>query len=237
MARLDEQERELPAEVAARSGHTAPVLIALTAAFAFGAIDQYLQVLIPSSQLSVSLFTVQVSGMSAPWLLVPFLAGAWQMSRRRAALVGLAATWLAVLAWVLMIISPMEGSHLGAAPPGWHGSYNQLTLHMFAASLASQWLWFAGGLITGPLYGWLGHYWRMRRSTAAALLAVLPVLLEPASVWLASHWSLGIPGTRHFQWPDQRGAVAAEVTEFAVGVLLVGAVAKVMARARAFARA
>lgn len=234
---MGEGERELPAGVVARRGRIGLVLIALTAAFAFGAIDQYLQVVIPSSHLGASLFAGQVSGMSAPWLLVPFLAGAWQGSQRRAALVGLAATWLAVLAWILMIISPMEGSHLGAPPPGLIGSYNQLTPHMFAASLASQWLWFASGLITGPLYGWLGYRWRARQSTAAALLVALPVLLEPAAIWLTSRLGLGIPGTGRFQWPDQLGAVAAEFTELAVGLLLTAAVVKVMVRARSSARA
>src|SRR5215471_8167861 len=81
------------------------VLITLVAAFAFGAIDQYLGAL-QSPTLT------EVSTMSAPWLLLPFLAGAWQAGQRRAALVGLAATWLAVLAYVAMIVSPMEGTHL-----------------------------------------------------------------------------------------------------------------------------
>lgn len=107
---------------------------------------------------------------------------------------------------------------------------------MFAASLASQRLWFAGGLITGPLYGWLGYRWRARQSTAAALLAALPVLLEPAALWLTSSLGLGIPGTSHFQWPDQRGAVAAEFTELAVGMLLTAAATKVMARGQISAR-
>src|SRR5262245_51692891 len=83
-----------------RNGMSA-IIIALTAAFAFGAIDQYLGTLRSS-------FLTEVSAMSAPWLLVPFLAGAWQAGHRRAVLVGLAATWLSVLAYVVMIISPME---------------------------------------------------------------------------------------------------------------------------------
>jgi hypothetical protein len=233
---LTGMDRQVPS--AARPGRTVPILIGLAAAFAFGAADQYLQVVIPSgSHLSASLFAVQISGMSAPWLLVAFLAGAWQGSQRRAALVGLGATWLAILAWTLMIISPMEGSHLGAPPPGWHGSYNQLTVHMFAASLATQLMWFAGGLISGPLYGWLGYRWRTRRSAAACLVAALPVLLEPAALWLTSHLNMSIPGTSHFQWPDQRGAVAAEFAELAVGVLLTTAAVKVIARGRASARA
>jgi hypothetical protein len=44
------------------------VIMALTAAVAFGAIDQYLGTL---SSWSLA----EVSGMSAPWLLLPFLAG------------------------------------------------------------------------------------------------------------------------------------------------------------------
>lgn len=45
------------------------VIVALAAAFTFGAIDQYLGAV-------RSPFLTEVSGMSAPWLLVPFLAGA-----------------------------------------------------------------------------------------------------------------------------------------------------------------
>jgi hypothetical protein len=62
-----------------------------------------------SSHLGAHLFAAEVSKMSAPWLLVAFLAGAWQGGPRRAELVGLAATWLAILAYVLMIVSPGGG--------------------------------------------------------------------------------------------------------------------------------
>lgn len=219
MAGMDERDQELPAEVAARSDRAALVVIVLVAAFAFGAIDQLIPWAISkSSHVGLDMFAVQVSKMSAPWLLVPFLAGAWQSGRLRAAMLGLAATWLAVLAYVVMIVSPMEGVHL--------------TPRTFAFSLASQWPWFAGGLITGPLYGWLGQLWRTRRSAVAALLAALPVLLEPAALWLSSR--LGLGGTRllFFQWPYQRGAVAAEFAEIAAGVVLTYAAAKVMARSR-----
>jgi hypothetical protein len=74
------------------------VIVALAAAFSFGAIDQYLGAVQSS-------FLTEVSVMSAPWLLVPFLAGASQASQRRAAFLGLVATWLSVLAYVSMTIS------------------------------------------------------------------------------------------------------------------------------------
>ena len=225
MTKADGPRQDLAAGVTARPGGVALVVIALTAAFAFGAIDQYLQVAIPeSSHLGAHQFLVQVSnGMSALWLLVPFLAGAWQASQRRAALVGLAATWLSVLAYVFMIVTPMEGVHL--------------TPRAFAFSLASQWPWFAGSLITGPLYGWLGHRWRARRSLAAALLAALPVLLEPGARWLAAGLGLGNSPWIPFQWPLDSGGVTAEFAELAVGLLLTWTAIRFIARDRASARA
>ena len=195
-------------------------MIVLAAAFAFGAIDQYLGAL-------HSLFLTEVSGMSAPWLLVPFLAGAAQPGQRRAALTGLAATWLAVLGYVLMIVSPMEGTHLGPRPAGLTGTWNQLSSHLLLATLASQWLWFAGGLIAGPLYGWLGYRFLARRSWAAALLAALPVLLEPVVRWLAAHASL-----LSFQWPAGGPALIAEAGEVGVGLLLTGAIVMAIVRGR-----
>jgi hypothetical protein len=221
----DWRNRDLAAGALARPGGTARVVMALTAAFAFGAIDQYLQVAISiSSQPGAYQFAVQVSnGMSAPWLLVPFLAGAWQADRLRAAVVGLVATWLSVLAYVLMVVSPMEGVHL--------------TPRALAFSLASQWPWFAGGLITGPLFGWLGHRWRARQSPAVALLVALPVLLEPCARWLANGLGLGSVPWIPFRWPLDAGGVTAEFAELTVGLLLTCAVIRVVVRDRDSARA
>lgn len=75
----DGQSDDLAAGGQARPGGVAPVVIALTAAVAFGAVDQYLPVAMSmSSRPGAYLFVVEISKMSAPWLLVPFLAGAWQ---------------------------------------------------------------------------------------------------------------------------------------------------------------
>lgn len=201
------------------------VIVALAAAFSFGAIDQYLGAVQSS-------FLTEVSVMSAPWLLVPFLAGAWQASRRRAAFLGFVATWLSVLAYVVMTISPLEGTHLGPRPAGLIGSWNQLTAHLFLATLGSQRLWFAGGLISGPLYGWLGYWWRTRRSWAAALLAALPLLLEPTAWWLTARSGLGnVSGP--FQGTLYSPAAFAEA---AFGLMMTGVVVTKMARAQGRAR-
>ena len=104
-----------------------------------------------------------------------------------------------------MIISPMEGA--------------RFTGSAVASTTASQWMWFTGGLLSGPVYGLLGYYWHARRSWAAALLATLPLVLEPAARWLADHFGV-------LSWSSFAPAVYAEVTaglalSVAVGVALV----------------
>jgi len=189
-----------------RSRTAAPVVIALAAAVAFGAVDQYLGSL-------YSPFLTAVSGMSAPWLLLPFIVGACQPNRRRAVVLGLAVSWLAVGAYVLMIVSPMEGVHT--------------TVREIAFTAATQWLWFLGGLVSGPLYGLLGHYWRAGRSWPVALLAALPVMLEPAARWFATREGL----TSWSSFPP------ADFAEVLTGLALTIVVTVAIARARTAGRA
>jgi hypothetical protein len=168
----------------------------LTGAFALGALDQYLGA-------QYSRFGTEVSLMSAPWLLVPFVAGAGQLQWRRAAWLGLAATWLALLGDVLMIVSPMEGVHL--------------TVHQFAISASSQWPWFLGGLVSGPVYGVLGHRWRLSRSWLSAALAAAPLILEPVAAALGLRYSI---------------SAGACCLEAGAGLLLAGFFAIAIARSR-----
>jgi hypothetical protein len=193
-------------------GRKATAVTILIGAAAFGAIDQYL-----GAQYSP--FLIEVSGLSAPWLLLPFLAGASQPAARPAALLGLATTWLAVAAYSFMTASPMEGVHL--------------TPQMYLATLARQWPWLAGGLVTSPLYGWLGHRFRVRRSWAVGLLAALPVLLEPGGRWLTTHCGLDRLARWEFSWPPSglgQGAVTAMLAEACLGLLLMAVTAAVALR-------
>jgi hypothetical protein len=179
---------------------------------AFGAIDQYF-----GAQYSP--FLIEVSGLSAPWLLVPFLAGASQPAARPAALLGWATTWLAIVAYTFMEFSPVEGT--------------QLTPHAYLACLVRQWPWIAGGLLTGPLYGWLGHRFRAHRSWAAGLLAALPVFLEPAGRWLTTDLGLDRLARWQFSWPPAglgHGAVTAMLAEACLGLLLLAVMTAVARR-------
>jgi hypothetical protein len=188
------------------------VVAILVGAVVFGAVDQYL-----GAQYSP--FLIEVSGLSAPWLLLPFLAGASQPAARPAALLGLATTWLAVAAYSFMTVSPVEGVHL--------------TSQAYLQDLARQWPWLAGGLVTGPLYGWLGHRFRAHRSWTVGLLAALPVVLEPAGRWLTTHFGLDRLLRWEFSWPPSglgQGAVSAMLAEACLGLLLIAATAAVALR-------
>ena len=153
------------------------VVVALLLAFAFGAGDQYL------GSMSWVPWAADVSLLSAPWLVLGFAAGATQRTSRRAAVLGLGCTIAALVGYGLMTLSPVENAHLSL-----------VTATGFASS---ERLVFAGALLTGPLFGWLGHAWRSRRFVGGAFLTAAVVCLEPLahtgagdairfrSVWLA----------------------------------------------------
>jgi hypothetical protein len=117
--------------------------------------------------LRLGWWTQSVSQMSALWLLLPFLLGSTQKRPGRGALVGLVAAFSALFGYFLMGVSPAEGHPLTDAvdiAPGW---------------IRSNAVWIAGALVTGPLFGYLGSRWRIRRSTLAAAIIAGAFLLEP----------------------------------------------------------
>jgi hypothetical protein len=137
------------------------VALLLVGSIVFGGLDQYVGS-VPTLPWGVS-----VSLLSAPWLLVAFIAG-WTGRRCRAALLaGLAATYAALLGYLLMTLSPVEGAHLTVG-----------TALAFCRSEAPV---LVGGLVTGPLFGWFGYRWRVDRSWLGAVATALAFCLEPAA--------------------------------------------------------
>ena len=137
-------------------------LVAVVVGFAFGAGDQYL-----GSLAVPGLWTVSVSLLSAPWLVLPFVFGCSQLRASRAAMVGLVVTLSALLAYFLMIMGPFEGGH------------SSLNLREIDGLLRSNVRNIVGGLVTGPLYGFLGQRWRTRRAWLSAVLVAGALCLEP----------------------------------------------------------
>ncbi|HKN64421.1 MAG TPA: DUF6518 family protein [Gaiellaceae bacterium] len=141
------------------------VPVALVLAAVFGAGDQYLGSLTGSAHTWAAGWSTDLSLLSAPWLVLPFLAGATQSEARRAALLGLACTYAALLGYAVLTLSPVENAHLTLAG-----------LRGFAVSERSV---LVGGIVTGPLFGWFGGQWRTRRAISGALVTALALCLEP----------------------------------------------------------
>jgi uncharacterized protein DUF6518 len=146
-----------------RSRLTVPLALVLAAVF--GAADQYLGSLTGSGHPWAAGWSSDLSLLSAPWLVLPFVAGATQRDPRRGALLGLACTYAALAGYAVMTLSPVENAHLTLAG-----------LRGFAVSERSVLL---GGIVTGPLFGWFGQQWRTRRAIAGALVTAAALCLEP----------------------------------------------------------
>ena len=141
------------------------VALALVLSAAFGAGDQYLGSLTGSGHLWAAGWSSDISLLSAPWLVLPFAVGAAQREPRRAALLGLACTYAALVGYGVMTLSPVENAHLTVA-----------TLRGF---FVSEHVVLLGGAFTGPLFGWFGQQWRTRRAIAGALVTAAALCLEP----------------------------------------------------------
>jgi Family of unknown function (DUF6518) len=134
------------------------VAVAVLLSAAFGAGDQYFGSVVHQ-------WGPDVASLSAPWLLLAFLAGCSQRTPRRAALLGLACTFAALVGYYLLTDSPLEGAQ-----------YTLANAHGFFISNAAVVL---GSFFTGPIFGWFGYRWRTRRELAGALAAAVAFCLEP----------------------------------------------------------
>jgi len=142
--------------------------VAILVGAAFGAADQYLGSL--RSLVTLGPWAVAVSGMSAPWLLLPFVFGCTQARPRRAMLVGLIATLSALFGYFAMTVSPMEGVALKDLPEAG------------AALLRSNGLVIVGGIATAPGFGFLGQRWRTDRWWIGGAVVAGAFLLEPLAL-------------------------------------------------------
>ena len=142
------------------------IIITALCGFAFGAADQYL-----GSRSALGPWASSASLMSAPWLLVAFVAGLTQDRPRRAMVLGLLATVAALVGYFAMTYSPLE------IHP-W--SVERFTTGVVAiASTGYNPAYILTGLMTGPLFGLLGQRWRVHRSWVSAAIVAGVLCLEP----------------------------------------------------------
>jgi hypothetical protein len=142
------------------------IALAIALAAAFGASDQYLGSLPGAHVWAAHVpWLTDVSLLSAPWLFLAFLAGCTQRKPTRAALLGFACTISALIGYGLMTLSPIEGAHL--------------TLRSIAGFVWSSDRVLAGGLVSGPLFGWLGYRWGSMHLRFGALVMAAAFCFEP----------------------------------------------------------
>jgi hypothetical protein len=107
-----------------------------------------------------------VGNVSTPWLLVPFLAGTRCTRVRAAALVGLVATTVALGGFYLFTTLVVD--------LGRHGVLGDLRLEFWANRG-----YFEGALLSGPLLGALGGWWRRTQTLPASAVAGALLMAEP----------------------------------------------------------
>jgi hypothetical protein len=148
-------------------------LVAVIVGLAFGAADQYL-----GSMSWLGPWASTAAQVSAPWLVLPFLTGLTQQRARRAAVLGLVVTASALLGYFAMTYSPME------IHP-W--SVDRFTAGMVAVTTRGWYnpVYILGGLVTGPLFGFLGQRWRVHRWWVSAAIVAGTLCLEPLARWSA----------------------------------------------------
>lgn len=110
-----------------------------------------------------------VGNMSAPWVLLPFLAGTRSSRILHSALAGVAITLAAFFGFYLA-----EAAILDLGPLPW---YTDLRLTLGSGHVYEVW-----GVASGLVYGALGGLWRVRSLAAAPIALGLAFICEPAAV-------------------------------------------------------
>jgi len=153
-----------------------------------------------------------VGNISALWLLLPFLAGAAANSHRLVigALFGLVATLAALTGFYFAESFVLD--------LGQHSWLTDLSLTMGTVLYYAE-----RGLVTGPLFGAVGLWWRQRQSVVAAGLIAAAFVLEPAAWWL---YGMQIGGGAAYPVPAYPALWLAEITIGVAGFVLLRQVAR-----------
>jgi Family of unknown function (DUF6518) len=138
----------------------------LLAAFAFGVLAAWAKGQNTGGVAEVSQARNALGNLSTPWLLVAFFAGMQSPQIGRGAFLGFVAT-LCALGGFYLLSTLVENL-------GGHGFIGDLRLE-----LSGNRAYFEGGVITGPIFGALGSWWRRRPTARTSLLAGGLLIAEP----------------------------------------------------------
>lgn len=109
-----------------------------------------------------------IGNISAPWLLIPFLASVYAERHRpsHAALVGFLASMCALIGFYFA-----NSFVLDLGPHPW--------LVDLSLTLPGMWFWFLLSLLSGPCFGLLGAWYTRHRTLIPALFVALLFVFEP----------------------------------------------------------
>jgi hypothetical protein len=154
-----------------------------------------------------------IGNLSAPWLLLPFFAGAaMQRDELAGAAAGVAATAVALIAFYVANAFVLE---LGP-----HSFLTDLRLTIGATGY-----WLPRGLVSGPVFGALGGLWRRRGYPAVGVAVVLLLDAEPL-FWAGAHRAGGVASFA-FQ-----PALTVSIAEAAAGLFAAACLVGVLRRDR-----
>ena len=144
----------------------AQLLRIAAAAFAFGLLAAWAKGQNSDGIRALSQLRSDLGNISTPWLLVPFIAGTRCVRLRAAALVGLLATTVALVGFYLFTTAVVD--------LGGHGLVGDLRLEFWGNHV-----YFEAGLLSGPVFGALGGWWRQTQTIPASIVAGLLLMTEP----------------------------------------------------------
>ena len=142
------------------------VFLILLGALAFGLLAAWAKGPNTDGMSTISQVRADLGNVSTPWLLVPFLAGTRSRKAGAGALLGLAATMFALFGFYLLTSLVVDLGH--------HGIIRDL-----GRELGANRIYLVSGILSGPLFGALGAWWRTTRSLRASVVAGALMVGEP----------------------------------------------------------
>lgn len=141
-----------------------------------------------------------LGNLSAPWLLVAIVPSWWSGSWGRGVLVGLAATLAGLFGYYVAMTLGMRG-HLGSID----GDF----LHLLRYVMTANRIWFAAGVVSGPVCGAVSgavgarcRAWWLGIAAGALMIGEVVVVRLVENV----HWSVPLLGVRLGWATDAWGA-------------------------------
>jgi hypothetical protein len=141
-------------------------LLVLVGAFAFGLFAAWAKGQNTDVLGIVSQVRSDLGNLSTPWLLVPFAAGVLVPRRWGSSIAGLAATAAALVGFYLFTTLVID--------LGGHGFIAD-----FRKELLANRYYLEGGIVTGPLFGFVGGWWKRSVSITPLILVGALLMAEP----------------------------------------------------------